>query len=52
MKEFGKMLIKNAGISAACVVGTFGGLIILSEVISKVEKFKNRKHVDLEESED
>ena len=50
MKEFAKTLIKNATISAACVAGTFGGLIAVAEIMSAIEKFKNRKHMDLEES--
>ena len=52
MKEFGKMIIKNAAISAACTIGTFGGLIALAQIMSEFEKFKKRKSIEVEDTEE
>ena len=52
MKELGKMLIKNATISAACTIGTFGGLIALAQIVSEIEKIKKRKSIEKEDTEE
>lgn len=49
MKEFGKMILKNAAISAACTIGTFGGLIALAQVVSEIDKIKKKKKIKEEE---
>ena len=52
MKEFGKLIIKNAAISAACTIGTFGGLIALAQIVSEIEKIKKRKSIEVEGTEE
>lgn len=40
MKTFMKALLKSTAVSAACTIGTFGGLVLVGEVISKIEEIK------------
>ena len=42
-KGFLKTFIKGTAMSFGCTVATFGGLLVVSEIDSKIEKRKARK---------
>ena len=43
MKTFMKALLKDTATSAACTIGTFGGIVLVGEMISKIEEIKKSR---------
>ena len=43
MKNFAKTLLKNTIMSIGVSIGTFGGLIVVGQALSEIDKFKEKR---------